>query len=105
MMTTARVLVCWLRIGSVGRCAAGAAIKTTPGEFVIDPPTLINLGFEWLIEGDDNRNATVEVAYRRTGDVEWRQGLPLLRLQGERIYQSEGVFDVISPKYVQRRSH
>ena len=55
------------------------------------------LGFEWLIEGDDNRNATVEVSYRQTGDVEWKQGLPLLRLQGERIYQSEGVFDVIPP--------
>ena len=27
------------------------------GEFLIDPPTLINLGFEWFIQGDDNRNA------------------------------------------------
>jgi len=42
------------------------------GELVIDPPTLINLGFEWLIEGDDDRNATIEVSYRRTGNVEWR---------------------------------
>src|SRR5260221_2595874 len=25
------------------------------------------------------------------------QGLPLMRLQGERIYQNQGVFDVISP--------
>jgi hypothetical protein len=96
MMTTARVLVCCFGLVHLA-AAAGAAIKTTPGEFVIDPPTLINLGFEWLIEGDDNRNATVNVAYRRAGEVEWRQGLPLLRLQGERIYQSEGVFDVISP--------
>jgi hypothetical protein len=96
MMTTARVLLCWFGFAHLAS-AAGAAIKTTPGEFVIDPPTLINLGFEWLTEGDDNRNGTVEVAYRRTGEVEWRQGLPFLRLQGERIYQSEGVFDVISP--------
>ena len=96
MMTTARVLVCCFGLAQLA-AAAGGTIKTTPGEFVIDPPTLINLGFEWLIEGDDNRNATVEVAYRRAGEVEWRQGLPLLRLQGERIYQSEGVFDVISP--------
>jgi hypothetical protein len=69
-----------LRIGSVGRCGRSGH-QNTPGEFVIDPPTLINLGFEWLIEGDDNRNATVEVAYRRAGEVEWRQGLPLLRLR------------------------
>ena len=26
---------------------------------------LINLGFEWFIEGDDNRNATVEVQIER----------------------------------------
>ena len=83
----------------LARMAAGGGPtnKTTPGELVIDPPTLINLGFEWLIEGDDNRNAKVEVEYRRTGDAQWKQGLPLLRLQGERIFQSEGVFDVISP--------
>jgi hypothetical protein len=28
--------------------------KVKSGE-LIDHPTLINLGFEWLIEGDDNR--------------------------------------------------
>ena len=27
----------------------------------------------------------------------WKQGLPLLRLQGERIYQNQGVFDVDLP--------
>ncbi len=77
--------------------AAAAENRTSPGEFVIDPPTLINLGFEWLIEGDDNRTAKVEVSYRRQGETQWKQGLPLLRLQGEQIYQGEGVFDVVSP--------
>src|SRR5882724_3865905 len=80
--------------------SAGAAEngnKVKPGEFVIDHPTLINLGFEWLIQGDDNRNAKVEVSYRKQGETSWKQGLPLLRLQGERIYQSQGVFDVVSP--------
>jgi len=32
------------------------------GEFLVDPPTLINLGFEWAISGDDNRNAKVDVS-------------------------------------------
>src|SRR5216683_8032069 len=80
--------------------SAGAADngnKVKPGEFIIDHPTLINLGFEWLIEGDDNRNAQVEVSYRRQGETQWKLGLPLLRLHGERIYQNQGVFDVISP--------
>src|SRR5271169_5947275 len=74
--------------------AAGDSNKVTPGEFIIDHPTLINLGFEWLIEGDDNRNAQVEVSYRQRGETQWKAGLPLLRLQGERIYQNQGVFDV-----------
>src|SRR6201988_1394493 len=82
------------------RDQASAAVnenKTKPGEFIIDHPTLINLGFEWLIEGDDNHNAQVEVSYRKQGETTWKQGLPLLRLHGERIYQNQGVFDVISP--------
>jgi hypothetical protein len=77
--------------------AAPPVLKTKPGELFVDPPTLINLGFEWRIEGDDNRNASVDVAYRRAGTTQWRQALPLLRLQGERIFQNEGVFDVVSP--------
>jgi hypothetical protein len=88
-----------LRLFSVRDSAAAAdnGNKVKPGEFVIDHPTLINLGFEWLIQGDDNRNAQVEVSYRKQGEPQWRQALPLLRLQGERIYQNQGVFDVVSP--------
>jgi len=77
--------------------AAENGDKVKPGEFIVDHPTLINLGFEWLIEGDGNRNAQVEVSYRKHGDPLWKQALPLLRLQGERIYQNQGVFDVVSP--------
>lgn len=73
-----------------------AALSVTPGELIIDPPTLINLGFEWMIEGDANRNASVQVAYRRTGDPEWMTGMPLLRLQHERVTR-ENVFALVSP--------
>src|SRR5580658_7477613 len=58
---------------------------TTAGEFVVEPPTLISLGFEWKISGDDNRDAHVDVTYRRTGQQPWRKGLPLMRLQREQI--------------------
>ena len=61
--------------------SATAANAVTAGEFVVDPPTLINLGFEWLVEGDANRTATVEVSYRKTGETTWRTGLPMLRLR------------------------
>ena len=67
-----------------------------PGEFVIEPPTLINLGFEWFIDGDQNRNATVAVSYRKKGATAWSPAMPLLRLQGERIF-SESRIDFVSP--------
>jgi hypothetical protein len=56
---------------------------TVAGEFMTDPPTLVSLGFEWKISGDDNRNASVAVTFRKRGDQQWRKGLPLLRLQRE----------------------
>ena len=54
--------------------AAENAVK--PGEFIVERPTLLSLGFEWKISGDDNRNAAVEVTYRRTGSGKWNQALP-----------------------------
>jgi hypothetical protein len=54
-----------------------------PVKFVVEPATLISLGFEWYIEGDDNHNATVEVSYRKKGDRDWKKALPLLRIQNE----------------------
>jgi hypothetical protein len=69
---------------------------TVAGELLIEPPTLINLGFEWFIQGDANRNATVAVSFRKQGETRWRDALPLLRLQGERIY-AESRVDVIAP--------
>ncbi|HXS80446.1 MAG TPA: hypothetical protein VN818_09180, partial [Gammaproteobacteria bacterium] len=66
--------------------ASQAANAVEAGELVVEPPTLINLGFEWWIEGDDNRNASVAVSFRVRGAADWRPALPLLRLHGERIY-------------------
>ena len=62
---------------------AHAQNKTTAGEFSVEPPTLLSLGFDWKITGDDNRNAAVEVSYKKRGDSTWKKGLPLLRLQRE----------------------
>ena len=57
--------------------------STAAGDFWAEPATLVSLGFEWRITGDDNRNASVAVAYRRKGEQAWKTGLPLLRLQRE----------------------
>jgi hypothetical protein len=72
-----------------------ASDRVTSGEFIIEPPTLISLGFEWQIQGDDNRNAAVSVFYRKKGDTPWRDGLPLLRIGGERI--NENALQYITP--------
>jgi hypothetical protein len=64
--------------------AATNSDNTVAGELFIEPPTLISLGFEWYIEGDDNRNAEVALSYRKAGERNWQEGLPLLRIQNER---------------------
>ena len=76
--------------------AAPGDAQVTPGEFVIEHPTLINLGFEWHIDGDANRNASVAVSFRKPGETAWRTGLPLVRLHGEQIYQ-RNVFNLVTP--------
>src|SRR5215207_2141747 len=82
---------------TMGDVASGQATKVlTLRDFVIDPPTLINLGFEWFVEGDSNRNASIAVSYRRAGEARWSDALPLLRLDGERIAQGRQL-DVTSP--------
>src|SRR5437868_4346022 len=93
LVFTVVIGVC-LRHHVVTAAPAGSAV--TAGEFLVDPPTLINLGFEWFIQGDDNRNAAVEVSYRKQGEAQWKSGLPLLRLQGERITQGQQI-DVVAP--------
>src|SRR5688572_17051761 len=65
-----------------------AADRTTSRDFITEPPTLLSLGFEWRIDGDDNRNAVVAVSYRRKGDAAWKEGLPLLRIGNERINEN-----------------
>jgi hypothetical protein len=65
--------------------AARAQSGVTAGDFTVERPTLMALGFEWRIAGDENRDATVEVTYRKRGDKEWRRALPLFRLQNEPV--------------------
>lgn len=70
----------------------------TAGRFHVEHPTLLNLGFEWSISGDANRNATVDVQFRKTGDTNWRQALPLVRIGGENIYRRRENLDYTVPE-------
>ena len=63
--------------------------QTKTNEFIIEPPTLLCAGFQWTIAGDENRNARVDVQYRKKGDDTWRSALPLLRIGGEKVYGHE----------------
>ncbi len=69
----------------------------TPGRFHVESPTLLNLGFEWAISGDANRNATVAVKFRKVGAPAWRDGLPLLRIGGENVYRRRENLDYTVP--------
>ena len=71
--------------------------KTYSGKFIVEPPTLASLGFEWRIDGDDNRNAGVAVRYRKRGEDTWRDALPLLRLQREKMINNYGAYDYVAP--------
>lgn len=68
---------------------SGFQDQAWPGIFRVETPTLHNAGFEWMLGGDVNRNATVAVSFRPLGNAAWRPAQPLLRLGGEKIYGHE----------------
>ncbi len=74
-----------LALLSATRTFAAASNAVTADAFTVERPTLLSLGFEWRIDGDDNRNASVEVAYRKKGETNWQAALPMLRIGGERV--------------------
>ena len=76
---------------------AFAQDQVRPGRFFVEPPTLHALGFEWEIRGDANRNAVVEVEFRKAGETAWRQALPLLRMGGERVFRAREHLDYTVP--------
>ena len=69
----AGVFICWAS-------AALGSDTARPCELIVERPTLTSLGFEWRIEGDANSNATCKVQYRKLGNADWREYLPLYRI-------------------------
>ncbi len=70
----------------------------SPGKLVVERPTLICLGFEWPISGDDNRNSSVEVSYREVGEGAWKEAMPLLRMGGEKVLRKDLGVDYTVPE-------
>jgi len=90
-LTRILLLIFLVASGLIGQDAVEA------GRFHVEHPTLLNLGFEWPISGDANRNSSVAVKFRKTGDAAWREGLPLVRMGGERIFRARENFDYTVP--------
>lgn len=80
------IAMCAFLIATAQQTRAMNAVNAGP--FIVEPPTLICLGFEWDITGDENRNATVQVSYRPSGQGEWKEAMPLLRIGGEKIFRA-----------------
>ena len=78
-------------------CTLHGQNDSRPGRFHVEHSTLLNLGFEWLLDGDANRNATVEVRFRKVGTTAWRPGIPLLRIGGERVFRDRELMNYIVP--------
>jgi len=94
---TGRTFCAALTLALLGMAPAWADTQVTSGKLVLDAPTLTAIGVEWKIEGDDNRNAAVEVSYRRKGEQAWRKALPLLRIHHEVINSAEPPFRPTEP--------
>ena len=77
--------------------SAHAQNSTQAGRFTVEHPTLHNLGFEWTISGDANRNASVSVEFRRSGESGWRPALPLVRVGGEHVFRKREHLDYTVP--------
>jgi hypothetical protein len=77
---------------------ARAEDAVTPGELVVERPTLHNLGFEWPLAGDDDRDASVTVEYRKRGEARWRAALPLLRIGDEKVWRAKEFMEYVTPR-------
>ena len=66
--------------------AASAGIFDNISRFsdlFVDPPTLECLGFRWHINGDDDGDAEGKIVFRERGHSQWRQALPMRRINRE----------------------
>ena len=79
---TTLLILMLLNFAFTGSAMAENAVM--PGDLITERPTLICLGFQWYTSGDDNKNAKGTVKFREVGDTEWKAGLDLWRLNGQR---------------------
>lgn len=79
MRTSLAVALLLSLVPSVALAQATLAIDAVN----VDPPTLVTLGVQVLIHGDDDHDATIGVRYRRVGDASFADAMPLYRVHPE----------------------
>ena len=93
-LTRVRTVAVFL-LGALFCASAFAGPAATPGDLVVEPQTLICMGFHWYLEGDGNENATVQVQFRKAGEEAWREGLPFYRTShDDRQILAGSIFDL-----------
>lgn len=73
-------LLCTMAAAAYVGDLARAENAATAGKLIEELPTLRCLGVRWLIAGDDNANARVQVEYRQAGQEAWRRAMDLFRV-------------------------
>jgi hypothetical protein len=78
----------WIVASMLVLCLCGAAPADDvlhPGTVNVDRPTVVTLGVQLLVTGDDDHNARVAVRYRPSGDPVWRDAMDLFRVHPEDV--------------------
>src|SRR5205823_3888816 len=78
---------CPRRRGADAGRAAGARADDVlhPGTVGVDRPTVVTLGVQLLVTGDDDHDARVAVRYRPLGTTAWRSAMDLFRVHPESV--------------------
>src|SRR5688572_24396631 len=82
-----RLLIICLSLSCFLHDARGQGLvdSVNPQAVVIEPATPAAISVRWPMVGDRNLNATVAVAFRKSGSAEWSHGYPLFRTFNERL--------------------
>jgi len=59
------------------------------GEILFDPPTLHCIGVRWFVKEAEHPEASVKMQYRKKGDAEWNDALPLRRVETAALQENK----------------
>jgi hypothetical protein len=80
-----RLLAATIALALTGARGVRADDVLHPGAVVIDAPTVVTLGVQLLLSGDDDHDARVAVRYREVGTVPWSAAMDLFRVHPEDV--------------------